>query len=76
MKHVFSAIGCVVAVLMLTSRSFARHAHLTHGKEAAAAVAIIVVFHLIGVVVGRALKPKPAATPARSSYTFGSGTRR
>lgn len=76
MKHVFSVIGVAVAVLVLTSRSFAHHAHLAHGKEAAVAIGIVVVFHVIGIVVGRALKPKPAATPVRTSYMYGGGPRR
>ena len=75
MKHVFSVVGCAVAVLALTSHSFAR-AHLTHGKQYIAAAVIVVVFHVIGIIVGRAFRPKPPAAPARTSYMYGAGTRR
>jgi hypothetical protein len=75
-KHAFSVIGGVVAVLMLTSRSFARQAHLTHGKEYYAAAAVVVVFHLIGAGVARALRPKPPATPSRPAAPYSAGTRR
>jgi hypothetical protein len=75
-KHVFSVIGLVAAVLLLTSRSFARQAHLTHGKEWLAAAGIVLAFHVAGALIGRAVKPKAPATPARPVYPFsGSGTR-
>lgn len=74
MRHVFSVIGCAVAVLLLASHWFARHAHLTHDKAFIAAAAIVVVFHVIGAMIGRAVKPKPPATPVRPGYS--AGTRR
>jgi hypothetical protein len=73
-KHVFSVIGFVVGALVMTSRSFTSHAHLSHGKELFALVAIVVVFHLIGAGIGRAIKPKTPAGPTRPGYS--SGTRR
>jgi hypothetical protein len=70
-KHMFPVIGGVVAVLALTSHSFA-HAH---SREKAIAAAIIVgVFILIGMVASRGRKPKDTA-PARPTYPF-SGIRR
>ena len=71
MKHVFSAIGAVIGALAMTSHSFTSHAHLTHRNELIAFVVVVAVFHVIGAVIGRALKPKPPATPARPGYSAG-----
>ena len=72
-KLLYTAIGVVVATLVLTSHWFARDTHGDHRTRAIAGVVIVVVWFLAGHLTSRGRKPKPPVTPTRpSSY---SGTR-
>lgn len=72
MRLVFPLIGGVIAVLALTSKAFDHHP--AHEKVIAAAV-IVAVATLIGLIAGRAGKPK-AAAPPRPASPYYSGPRR
>jgi hypothetical protein len=67
-RILFPVAGCVVAVLALTSKSFAHHEHMTRPKEYIAAAIIIGGFTLVGLLAG-GRKPKPPVTPQRPGYT-------
>jgi cytochrome bd-type quinol oxidase subunit 2 len=74
-KILFTAIGVVVATLVLTSHWFARDTHGDHRTRAIAAVVIVAVWFLAGHLAARGRKPKPPAAPTRPVSPF-SGTRR
>lgn len=72
-KLLFTAIGVVVATLVLTSHWFARDTHGDHRTRAAAALVIVAIWFVFGCLASRGDKPKSAA-PTRPTYY--SGTRR
>lgn len=72
-----SAVGVVVATLVLTSHWFARETHGNHRDRVITAVVIVVAFFLVGVLVARGGKPKTPVTPSRPVSPFsGSNFRR
>lgn len=64
-----TAIGVVVATLVLTSHWFARESHGDHRTRVITGLVIFAVFALAGVLAAR--KPKPPVTPQRTTYYSG-----
>jgi hypothetical protein len=71
-KLLFTAIGVVVATLVLTSHWFARDTHGDHRTRIIAGLIIVGVWFVAGCLATRARKAKPPVTPQRPTYT---GTR-
>jgi hypothetical protein len=68
-KLLFTAIGVVVATLVLTSHWFARDTHGDHRTRIAAGVVIVAIWFLFGHLASRGGKPKTPVTPQRPGYT-------